>query len=216
MKATEILTKALKIKEYASEPTSAIYQSELKKIIDELIQDSETEIRSETATTTGKKNIYNACMKILNNTSEKTSLKKAYDDGESVTVCDGFALIRFNKNDAPPLPTWKAGETNYPNLKNIIDDAKSNQTPATLPTVTELKNFIKIEKAKQKATNDKNIIIYEINGVLVNANYLLNILQALPNCNARITCQEWKRSTAPIYFEAPSGDGVLCVMRCRS
>ena len=189
-------------------------------ILADYIQEAKNEINATKARSTGKKGIHAAAMRILKNADDcRPILKKAYRQPDGVTICDGFRLIKFTTEEAPELPELDENDAkHYLNPDDIINPNKEHKTAAPLPTLSELKNFIATEKATRKANGEKinrfNRILYTFtDGVNVDALFLLDMLEALPECVARVTCQEYKRKYTPIYFEAVNGCGVLLPVR---
>ena len=120
-------------------------------------------------------------------------------------LCDGHRIIRV-KEDPTSLPhvdTEKAFSSekinNFMNVNRYGDAAE-------LPTVPELKTYI----AEKKAVYGKEKIFYGIAGkTFVDAQYLLDMLQALPDCKVIIP----EKSTDPIYVVSDDGDGLLLPVR---
>lgn len=188
------------------------------EIIRALQEAAETEQRAEKAKTNGAKTIYTAATRILKNSAAYNSARPAllysYNDGQRVNVCDGFKLIQLNAETAPELPALP-DKMNYIDAARIMEPATGNADAVTLPEISELKNYIKIEKAKKKATKDKTAPVYILNTengqkVHTNAIYLLDVMECLPGATAKASAHG---PIYPVYFESENGRGILCPVR---
>lgn len=214
MKNIDIITAC----EKAKTAINGGYNWNALETIHELQTAAEKEQRAEKAKTNGTKTIYTAAMRILKNSATynkaRPALLYSYNDGQRVNVCDGFKLIQLNAETAPELPTLPE-EMDYIDAARIMDPAKENADAVTLPGISELKNYIKIEKAKKKAAKDKSAPVYILtteNGqkVHTNAIYLLDIMECLPGANAAASV---RGPFYPVYFEGENGRGILCPVR---
>ena len=85
----------------------------------------------------------------------------------------------------------------------MMKDSARYGDKLNLPTIAELKAFIAENKAKY---GKDNRIPYCIdNYVYVNPQYLIDFMQALPDC----TAYKPDNNKSPIYFIADNGDGIL-------
>jgi len=123
-------------------------------------------------------------------------------DGQFV-VCDGFRMIRLN-----------ADITSLPHVENKFDvdfmmrGVVTHGETLNLPSIPDLKAFLAEEKARKKQEGARNFKLrtYCLDGFIhVNPQYLLDMLEALPNAVAYRPC----KPVRPIYFRADSGDGIL-------
>lgn len=187
-------------------------------IIHALQEAAETEQRAEKAKTNGTKTIYTAATRILKNSAAynqaRPALLYSYNDGQRVNVCDGFKLIQLNAETAPELPALPE-KMSYINAARLMDPATDNADAVTLPGISELKNYIKIEKAKKKAAGDKTAPTYILNTesgreIHTNALYLLDIMECLPGATAKANAHS---VIHPVYFESANGRGILCPVR---
>ena len=125
--------------------------------------------------------------------------------------CDGYRAVRLHN----PLPTEEIPPEALPmDLSGIINGAKENMgAELILPSIAELKAHIKIQKAVKKSNKDRNPVTYDFGENLpaVNAEYLMDMLELLPECKARAA--KHKPLIGLIYFEAEAGDGALCPVR---
>lgn len=94
---------------------------------------------------------------------------------------------------------------------DLPNGSAANHGPTLeLPTVAELKAHIKTQKAENKANGVKGPAKYDfgLGRPLVNAEYLLDMLELLPGCEA--VCGQDKPELQGIYFSAEGqGEGIL-------
>lgn len=189
------------------------YTAAAVHILEEIRAKLEAAFRAETNARSGKKEIEAAALRILKSADDfRPVLKKAYKTADGVAVCDGYRAIIFNESDAPELPTNDPAAP-YPDITSILKNAAENLDPLTLPTLSDLIAYIKTEKARRKAAKDKTPIFYHFDGVAVNAEYLRDVMQALPEASA--TASRFHRDTRPLYFKAANGCGLLMPVRIR-
>ena len=121
------------------------------------------------------------------------------------TLCDGHRILRLDQ-DVTSLPhVEKEKAFSSDSINKMMDDSRMNKTgeALNLPTAAELKAFVAEQKAKH---GSKNNIPYCIDGyIYVNPQYLLDFVQALPDCKA----YKPANNKSPIYFIADNGDGLL-------
>ena len=159
----------------------------------------------------GTKSIVTAANRIIKNAE---SLKKPLlagmftnqtRDGSTLyCVCDSFVAIRFNEK--PFLPEidekYHGQEMQLEQIVKPMDGSKE----IALPDIRELKVYIKTHKIKEK-NNPKKVADYLLNEELnlwVNPQYLLNVMECLPDCKAYAA-----NRVSPIYLKAENGDGVV-------
>jgi len=162
----------------------------------------------------GKANIEKAMRAIIKNAPEhKRQLQGAVVRDGKQYACDGYRAIRLNAPidlPAPPVPCTT-------DFNRLFADARHNATtPIETPTLYELKTYIKIKKAENKAKYGKDAnrqcILWDFGGgrPVVNAAYLLDILTAFPD--AAITCGTM---TDPLYFSHADGEAILLPVRMK-
>ena len=162
----------------------------------------------------GKANIEKAMRAIIKNAPEhKRQLQGAVVRDGKQYACDGYRAIRLNAPidlPAPPVPCTT-------DFNRLFTDARHNATtPIETPTLYELKTYIKIKKAENKAKYGKDAnrqcILWDFGGgrPVVNAAYLLDILTAFPD--AAITCGTM---TDPLYFSHADGEAILLPVRMK-
>ena len=214
MKNIDIITACQKAKEALKNNLNG----NAAEIIHALQEAAETDQRAEKAKTNGTKTIYTAASRILKNSAAynqaRPALLYSYNDGQHVNVCDGFRLIQFNAETAPELPALPE-KMDYIAAARVMDPATGNADAVTLPGLSELKNYIKIEKAKKKTAKDKTAPVYILTTesgqkVHTNAIYLLDVMECLPGATAKASA---RGPLYPLYFESENGRGILCPVR---
>ena len=164
----------------------------------ELLQDAMTEMD----TAMSPRSAISAIKSIIK-TSERDGRKVfagIFERDGLYCVSDGYRLIRL-KNDLPSLPHVE----NYMDMKKLFNGVCASREELHLPSVSEIKQVIAITPKRD------NPMILVDGLVMVNAEYLLNMMQALPDCKAYIP----NRKIDPIYFESENGDGLLLPIRVR-
>lgn len=172
----------------------------------------ESDMRLAEAKKTGTKSIVNAANRIIKNAQNMpremlwgmfTNQNK--DGSTSYCVCDGYVAVRFK--DKPPLPEidskYHGQEMQLEQIVKKGDFAKE----INLPDIAELKVFIKTHKIKKTKTTEAGIEPYLLNeeiGLWVNPQYLLNVMECLPDCKAYAT-----NAVSGVYMEAENGDGLV-------
>ena len=170
------------------------------------------DMRREANKASGKANIDKAMRAIIKNAPEhKQQLQGAFVRDGKQYACDGYRAIRLNTPidlPAPPVPCTM-------DIGRLFAEARHNATtPLETPTLGELKTYIKITKAENKAKYGKNkkTILWDFGEgrPVVNAAYLLDILTAFPD--AAITCGT---ITDPLYFCHADGEAILLPVRMK-
>ena len=170
------------------------------------------DMRTESNKASGKANIEKAMRAIIKNVPEhQTQLQGAFDCNGKQAVCDGYRAILLNTPldlPAPPVPCTM-------DIDQFFADARHNAaTPLETPSQGELKSYIKITKAENKAkygrSANKKTILWDFGEghPAVNAAYLLDILTAFPD--AAIT---FSTMMAPLYFSHADGEAILLPVR---
>lgn len=119
-------------------------------------------------------------------------------------VCDSHRILRL-KDDVTSV-THIDNTPATPDLADLMKSAIDNKCEKLdLPSEADVKVYIARCKA---AAGNKHTYSYQLaENVYVNPQYLLDMLQALPDCECWIDSE--KAGKAPIYFVAENGDGVL-------
>lgn len=130
-------------------------------------------------------------------------------------VTDGFILLRLNK---PSNVLEWAQTPNDPHVYDTIPAMLSTDgatVPLNLPTAAEVRTKIASDNAKFKASSRSKYEVFSTcynwgAGLpMVNALYLLDILEALPGCTA--ACRPDELSC--VYFHSPDGDALIMPIR---
>mgnify|MGYP003301979745 CR=1 FL=1 len=181
------------------------------EILDYLKTEAEAEIRRNAAKQSGNANRQKAAERVIKSakSTQREALHGSWIDSKGLQcICDGFQAYRLR--EALPLETIPEKETPL-DLSRII--AENRGDLLTLPPVPELKAHIKAEKARKKAQKDKTAPAWDFGEELpqVNAEYLLNALELLPDAIA-IASRE-RPTLRAIYFKSEHGDGILLPVR---
>lgn len=212
MKNDQLLGKLRKIEQEllgGKEPSAYIS-------LQNLITEVEEAIREEYNKEAGKGSIGKAAQRILRSArgTVREALYKAHRGKKGLLVSDGFRAVRFNPDTAPSLEEHPEGY-DYPDIDRIIDDAKHNSIPVNVPSLGELRAFIKTEKARLKAKKEKGVRLKLMEGtayeIHLDAEFLLDMLEALPG--ATVTASRRRPAVGAVYFQAENGDGILSPLR---
>lgn len=119
--------------------------------------------------------------------------------GDRCAVTDGFRVLRLN-SEPKSLPKAKNQEIDIEQWFKGL--GKEEDFP--LPSLAALKvDKARLEMAHGKSDKARR---YRLNNrVMVDIDFLIDMLQALPGCKA----YKPKAYYAPIYFKAQNGDGIL-------
>lgn len=172
------------------------------------------DMRTEANKASGKANIEKAMRAIIKTAPEhQRQLQGAFVSDGKQCACDGYRAMRLNTPldlPAPPVPCTM-------DIGRLFADARHNAaTPLETPSQGELKSYIKITKAENKAKYGKNAsrqcVLWDFgeDRPAVNAVYLLDILTAFPD--AAIT---FSTLTAPLYFSHAEGEAILLPVRAK-
>ncbi len=177
-----------------------------------LIVDIKDDVRAEAAKSSGKADVLKA-MKSVIKSAEKTASHNPmfhgafYEDGKQC-VCDGYRAIRVD--NPVDIHIAEQGDRSFI-TKTFREVAKAEEL--ALPSVADLKAYIKINTAAKKATSrNVNPLEYDFGEGLpaVNAQYLLDMLTAMPDATAY---WDAKNTNSIIYFKAEGVDGILCPVK---
>lgn len=212
MKNDKLLTELLRIKADLVDHQEPVAYFALQNLIAEV----EEEIRDECNKASGNGNVGKAAERILRSASRdrRECFHKAYRGKKGVLLCDSYRAVRFNLDTAPVLVEHPE-RYDYPDIDRIIDGSKYNDVPVNVPSLGELRAFIKTEKARLKAKKEKGVRLKLNEGteteIHLDAEFLLDMLEALP-C-ATVTASRQRTAISAIYFKAENGDGVLLPLR---
>ena len=130
-------------------------------------------------------------------------------------ITDGFTLLRLN---TPSTALQWAPPPNDPHVYDTMPELLNSDgatVALNLPTAAEVRAKIASDKAKFKASsrpkyeNFSTCFSWGFGLPMVNALYLLNILEALPGCTA--ACRPNELSC--VYFHSPDGDALIMPIR---
>ncbi len=214
----EILTELYKIKNVMEK--NHIFSPTVNFLIEAVMEN----INLQTAKKQHKSGATSAAMRLLKwSNSEYPDFHKALrsSTGKQMLVNIAWSIIL---HDSLPIPTHddvqKLREIDSMReiYENVIAEGRENRgifIPA--PSRETLKTFIAITKAKKRAEKTHGrIISYQLtDGYLLNAEYLLAIIEIIPDAvfvtKDANTCPSW--NLQPVYFSGTAGEGVLLPMR---
>lgn len=156
-----------------------------------------------------KPSVYSGMNGIYKNTDDnRPDVHGAWIDEQGrQCVCDGYRAARLF-TPVENIPECKGFE----GLEKCITPCYDYTEKLPLPTLAELKAYIKQFKAEHKAKEYKNTgIRYDLGDVLpaVNAQYLVDMLNIFGSDSAY-----WSgKVNASIYFKSEQGDGILLPVR---
>lgn len=185
------------------------------EIIEGLKQEAAAEIRREEAKRSGTADRQKAAERVIKSAKADSheALHGAWMTADGMqNICDGFQAYRLRKT----LPLEEIPANVQPlDIARIVITNCGDVVP--LPELSELRAHIKTEKARIKALKkskelnpSKSAPVWDFGENLpqVNAEYLLNALELLPNCTAYA-----KAKNHYIYFESEAGRGVILPIR---
>ena len=177
----------------------------------QIIELSKTEMLDNVAKKSGDKYIVSAAKRIIQNAERVVSNKPGFHgmfinqskDGSSLyCVCDTYRAVRFNK--MMPLQEIDTNNCTPIELSNICLKV-DNAVEIKLPNIVDVKLASKDVVINDKKKVPKPYCIDKEIGLWVNPQYLLDMMECLPN--AKVYAGNSKQL---IYFRADNGDGVLC------
>lgn len=163
----------------------------------------------------GRSSALSAAKSLLKNASYNSheNCHGAWMQNGKQCLCDGYHAVMLD-NEIPGLPQVPDDVEKF-DLDHSISFSRCNiGSVLELPTIAELKAYIKTQKAENKARGIKAPVSYDFGeGLpLVNAHYLLDMLELLPGCEA--VCRREKPPISAIYFKADGqGEGILLPIR---
>lgn len=132
-----------------------------------------------------------------------THLKGIFEQNGKYCICDGYRAVRLNE-DMQSVP--HAEQPGAPDLTKIFEGVNKAEK-FDLPEVPTIKRFISEQRTKGVIKQD---IVYNlVDDTWVNPEYLIDMLQVLPDC----TAYKPANNHSTIYFESDAGDGVLLPVR---
>lgn len=160
------------------------------------------EARARMDTKTTPRTISAAIGRIIKN-SRRDDMQGLFSCDSYFIACDGYRLVRLH-SDISSLPHVQ----NTFDVAYVMKDLRNYGERLCLPTTAQLKAFIAEDKTVQGGTKHKKYVPSPYlldNYVYCNPVYLLDMLQALPDCIA----YKPKNPISPVYFSAENGDGIL-------
>ena len=158
----------------------------------------------------GKGNLVKAMNNVVKNAKKRGQNINLYGftkEGDYTIVCDGYRIIRTKEEIQ-----YTEQVEGIPAANKTTEEARQNAVnELIMPTIGDLKAYIKLMKAEDKKTKCVGIpYTFEGEGEqpTVNADYLLDILTAFPDARGRFT-----NLISPIYFEGAQGDGIILPIR---
>lgn len=182
-------------------------------ILELLKEDAELEIYRNAAKSAGRLDRFKACGRVLKiaMSDARPALRGSWTVDGLQYICDSFRLVCLREPlDLPTIPD----DVQPIDAARILDPAKKNNgTALDLPTVADLRAYIKMEKARLKASGDKNSPVWDFGDDLpsVNAAFLLDILEIFPDASATASSRSPKLNS--IYFDSADGCGILLPVR---
>lgn len=203
MNAATVLTAVNEIKNYN-------ISVQVTEILDRLKAEAEKDIRQQAAKTTGNGNRQKAAERFIKNCKKlhptKPALHGAFIQNDIQYFTDAYSAFSLPQ----PLPLENIPENAEPlKVADFIKNARENNgEKLQLPTIAELKAYIKIKKAEKKP-----FIIYDFGESLpaVNAEFLLYHLEINPEAVATISAKI--PLISPIYFIGYHGESILLPVR---
>lgn len=120
-------------------------------------------------------------------------------------VLDGHRIAAFY--DPVGVPEWGGDSKDWFRVGNMIQREFYSDIPMTLPTAGELKAELKIAKAEKKCC----LYTFQYDGVCIhiNAQFLLDYLQAFPDMVVYASNTGASVGRNPIYVSADKGFGII-------
>lgn len=188
----------------------------IAKEMNDTLEQLEADMLIEQSKKSGTKSIVAAANRIIKNaqTWKKPALEGVFinqnKDGSTLyCICDGYVAVRFK--DKPLLPEidskYHGQEMSLDGIVKKPDCGKE----IPLPDIAELKVYIKTHKIKKTKTTEAGFEPYLLNeeiGLWVNPQYLLNVMECLPDCKAYTT-----NAISGVYMESENGDGLVLPVR---
>ena len=159
----------------------------------------------------GRGNLQKAMDAIVKNAKKKAQNINLYGyarEGDYTVVCDGYRVIRTKEEIQ-----YTEQVEGFPAVSKMTEEARQNAVnELIMPTIGDLKAYIKLMKAEDKKTKCLGIL-YTFEGEgeqqpTVDAEYLLDILIAFPDARGKFA-----NLISPIYFEGEQGDGIILPIR---
>lgn len=181
--------------------------------MEQALKSIESDMRLTEAKKAGNASIVKAANRIIKNAESgvrdilKGMFENKLDGGTVYCVCDGYRAVRFKNKMLLPEIDEKYKGTEF-NLTNVCKPSL-NAREIQLPDIADVKVWAKTQKyVEGKKKYIKPYLLNEKIGVYVNPNYLIDMMECLPNAKVYAASP-----VSAIYFKADNGDGVL--LPCR-
>ena len=153
-----------------------------------------------------------AAIKRVIKNSEKNNISAArgiFREGGSLWITDSYVLFKLSR-DLPSVLHSDETERIIPAGKIYFPVMENATIPVDLPDVRTLKLWIR-ENERNAGKRHVKELTYNLGNVYVNPYYLLNVLEAVPECE--MFRQE--SNISPLFFKAKdeSISGILCPCR---
>lgn len=203
MNKEQILAKVLELNYHGRYGAETLDVEKYNALVEALKQD----IRDESNKVTGRVNTARLAKAII-----KTGTRRQGKDSKMAHACtiggiqyvlDGYRIAAFY--DPVAVPEW-GDPTNWFNVYQLIERSFYGDIPVALPALSDLKAEVKVAKAEKKHC------LYVIEngnyGVVLNAEYLLDFMQAFPDMQAYLSNTGASAPRHPIYISADAGFGI--------
>lgn len=189
-------------------PKKELYQLDYQLI--NLLKLLQQDIAAQENKKSGKGNLQKAMNNVIKNAKKEKRNVNLYGftrEGDYTIVCDGYRVIRTKEEIQ-----YTEQVEGLPAVSKMTEEARQNAVnELIMPTIGDLKAYIKLMKAEDKKTKCAGIL-YTFEGEgeqpTVNAEYLLDMLTAFPDAKG-----SYSTLIDPVYFEGEQGDGILLPIR---
>lgn len=169
------------------------------------------DLEQQQAKKNGKGNKVSGCKNILKASANERFYGAWYDENNKFCLISGYHAVRLNES-VGGIPMLPENQEKF-NLSQCYPKIDNNSNVLELPTIGELKTYIKKEKTEnpEKYKQKSNAVLFNFgyNKPAVNAKYLLDILTIFPD----LKTAKYNNLVSPIYFESIDGDAILLPMR---
>lgn len=180
-------------------------------LYNQLMEDLKADIRMDNNKAKGCGNLAKLAKAMFKEAPEnRKEMHYAHTTNNIQFVLDGYRIAGFYEPiDLPEYDDYKEKENMMPTWYNVapmFDNLEyDDEAPLQLPTIGELKAGIKIAKAG-KPRGIRIMWKFEC-GPLVNAQYLLDFMEAFPDM--KIYASANKPFVSPLFIDAEKGMGIL-------
>lgn len=203
MNKEQILAKVLELNYHGMYGVETLDVEKYNALVEALKQD----IRDESNKATGRVNTARLAKAII-----KTGTRQQGKDSRMAYACtiggiqyvlDGYRIAAFY--DPVGVSEW-SNPADWFNVERFTNRNFYGYKPVALPALSDLKAEVKVAKAEKKRC------LYVIEngdyGVVLNAEYLLDFMQAFPDMQAYLSNTGTSAPRNPIYISADAGFGI--------